>query len=111
MVDDGMKDHDDAADTGNAAPVSDAAVAPAAPPSDDDPNPHAITRQDHEAAILAEIEAVWEWASGQVPARAIRDQALTAAIIMRRAAKIPAVMEHLARLRHHLLTESDDAAS
>lgn len=76
------------------------ADAPAAPVS-----PHEITRQEHEENILAEIEAVWQWAAGHVRPGAIRDQALVAAAVMRRAAQIPIVMEHLVRLRHHVMTE------
>lgn len=95
------------------APDPAAVAASAAPVDAETMTPHAITRQEHEAGIIAEIEAVWQWATGQVRATAIRDQALLAAAVMRRAMRIPAVMEHLVRLRHHVMTEGvseDDAA-
>lgn len=95
------------------APDPVAAAASAAPVDAEVMVPHAITRQEHEAGITAEIEAVWQWATGQARASAIRDQALVAAAVMRRAMRIPAVMEHLVRLRHHVMTEGmseDDPA-
>lgn len=85
-----------AADEAPVAKGAGKAAPPAAAPADAPVNPHAVTRQNHEAALLKAFADLREMIAGKAPMMAE---------LLRRIMMQPDVVDHLCRIRHDVLAE------
>jgi hypothetical protein len=87
------------------------AVEPASVPAEPPPfDPHTITRQEHEAALHEAAGVLVRVLAGEAMEAVDKAKAVIFGEVARRALQVPVCLEHMARLRFHLLTEPPKAA-